>query len=85
MLSAPTYVSSRSERIESLIEVHAVLVARDGKIFDEQLRKHRVGRADVDKALRETDCELQDLRCAFLETDGSISIMTRKDGGGDAR
>jgi hypothetical protein len=48
MLSAPTYVSPRSERIESLIEGHAVLVARDGKIFDEQLRKHRVGRADVE-------------------------------------
>jgi uncharacterized membrane protein YcaP (DUF421 family) len=34
-----------------------------------------VAQAEVDRALREADCELKDMRCVFLETDGGISVL----------
>jgi len=51
---------------------------RDGKVFDEVMRRHRISQAELEEALREADCELKELRCAFLEMDGDISIMTNK-------
>lgn len=74
------HVSSRSKRMEQVIEGTPVLVGRDGKVFEEVLRTHRVGAGEMEKALREADCELKELRCAFLETDGNISIMKKKKG-----
>jgi uncharacterized membrane protein YcaP (DUF421 family) len=53
-------------------------VGKDGRILHKVLLQQHVPPADVEQALREADCELKDMRCAFLETDGSISIM-RKD------
>ena len=42
------------------------------------MRRHRISPAELDQALREADCDLAELRCAFLETDGDISVMTNK-------
>ncbi|AVS75239.1 DUF421 domain-containing protein [Paracidovorax cattleyae] len=55
--------------------VEAVLVARDGHVFRDALRRHRVSRSDWDKALREADCDESAIRLAFLEADGSIVIQ----------
>lgn len=74
------WLTARSRRAESLIQGRAVLLGRDGQVYDEVLLRERVGQADFDKALREADCRLEDMRCAFLEADGSISILKRRDG-----
>lgn len=63
--------------METLIQGRAVLLGRDGRVDDEVLLRERVGQADFDKALREADCRLEEMRCAFLEADGSISILKR--------
>ncbi len=71
------YLSTRSKRIEQLIDGVPVLLGRDGALFDGVLRKHRIGMAEVERALRESDCELAEMRSAVLETDGGISILKR--------
>lgn len=69
--------SARSRRVERLVEGDAVLIGRDGRLYDEVLRRHRVGAGDIARALREADCEVHELRLAFLEADGSISVQKR--------
>lgn len=71
------WLTARSRRVETLIQGRAVLLGRDGRVYDDVLLRERVGQADFDKALREADCRLEDMRCAFLEADGSISILKR--------
>ena len=72
------FLGSRSKRLEALLEGSPVLIGRDGEWFPQALRRHRLGAADVEKALREADCELEELHMGVLESDGSISILKRK-------
>jgi len=72
---AVAFATSRSARLQTLMEGRPVLVGRDGKIFGEVLRRHRVPVADVEQALREADCEQSDMKYACLEADGQISIL----------
>lgn len=69
--------SARSKKIEAVVEGNPILIARDGRIFHDELKRQHVGVGDMDKALREADCELDNVKCAFLETDGSISVLKR--------
>ena len=46
-------------------------------IYKGVLKEERVPEADFQQALRENDCALEDMRCAFLEADGKISILKR--------
>ncbi|MPS98050.1 MAG: DUF421 domain-containing protein [Pseudomonas sp.] len=69
------FVTARWRGAEKLLEGEAILIGRNGQIFDAVRKKHRVSQNDVEKALREADCEEQDIRCMFLEADGSISIQ----------
>lgn len=69
--------SARSKKIEAVVEGNPILIARDGCIFHDELKRQHVGVGDMDKALREADCELDNVKCAFLETDGSISVLKR--------
>jgi uncharacterized membrane protein YcaP (DUF421 family) len=72
------FASSRSQRVDTLVEGNPVLVGRDGVIYEDVLKRERVTRSDVDKALREADCELRDMRLAILEADGVINIMKKQ-------
>ena len=67
--------SSRSQRFEKLVDGSAVLIGRDGVFFDKVVRNSRLSRSDLDEALREHDCPLAEMKCAFLEADGQITIM----------
>lgn len=72
---AVAVITARSSKLQELFEGHAILVGRDGQVFDSVLRRCRVSRRDVEGALREADCDLKDTRCAFLEADGRISVL----------
>lgn len=72
------YVTARNTTLEKLAEGTPVLLGRDGEVYADALRANRVGQADVDRALREADCDLKDMRCVFLETDGGISVLKRQ-------
>lgn len=70
--------SARSKKIEDVVEGSPILVARDGRVFHDVLKRQHVGTGDMDKALREADCELENVKCAFLETDGTISVLKKQ-------
>jgi uncharacterized membrane protein YcaP (DUF421 family) len=70
--------SSRSEKADQVIEGKPVIVARDGVIYKDVLKKERVPVSDLEKALRESDCQIEDMRMAVLESDGQISILKRE-------
>ena len=76
-------LTARSARLQTLAEGSAVLIGRDGRLFAATLRRCHVPRVDVERALREADCDLEDMKYAFLEADGDISIL--KDSSGKVR
>jgi uncharacterized membrane protein YcaP (DUF421 family) len=76
---AAAWATSRSRAVGSALEGSATLIGRDGQIYKEVLKRERVPEPDVEQALREADCELTDMRCAFLEADGKISILKRQE------
>ena len=69
------FATSRSLRLQTLMEGRPLLVGRDGEIFSEVLKKHRIPVCDVEQALREADCDQADMKFACLEADGKISIL----------
>ena len=77
---AVAFLTSRSSKLQYIVEGRAVLIGRDGKLFEEALAKSRVPASDVHQALREADCDLEDMKCAFLEADGKISILKDSSG-----
>lgn len=71
------FLSSRSKTAERLLDGEPVLIARDGKVLTKTLRGHRLSRGEFDESLRENDCELHDVAQAYLEADGSISVLKK--------
>jgi uncharacterized membrane protein YcaP (DUF421 family) len=72
---AMAFASSRSRKFDQLAQGAPVLVGRDGVIYKDVLKRQRVPEADLEKALRAADCDLQDMRMVILESDGNISVM----------
>jgi len=70
-------VTARSRKADALLEGNPVLIGRDGVIYQDVLRRERVPVADVEKALRGADCDLEHMRMAILESDGNINIMKK--------
>jgi uncharacterized membrane protein YcaP (DUF421 family) len=70
------FVAARSPRARIFIEGKPVVLARDGKIFRDVLKRELVSNADFLEAMRETGCsEIEKIRVATLETNGRISIV----------
>ncbi|MCA1854920.1 DUF421 domain-containing protein [Massilia oculi] len=67
--------SSRSARFEKFVDGSAVLIGRDGVFFEKIVRRCRLSESDLEEALREHDCPRPEMKCAFLEADGQITIM----------
>ncbi|RYZ12730.1 MAG: DUF421 domain-containing protein [Myxococcaceae bacterium] len=72
--------ASRSSWMQSLTEGEPVLIGRDGHLYAATLRREHVPMLDVERALREADCDLKDMKYAFLEADGDISILKSSSG-----
>ena len=70
-------LTSHSTNMAKLFDGHPVLIGRDGKFFPEILKKCRLADADVEEALREQDKKREDMKFAFLEIDGHITIVTQ--------
>lgn len=75
---ATAWASSRSERVDQVLQGVPTLIGRDGQLYKDVLKRERVPEPDVRQALREADCSIEDMRCAFLEADGKISILKRQ-------
>lgn len=72
-------VSARSRRFDRLVSGVPVVLARNGKVFHEQLRREAVSEADFEVACRSAGCaDNQAIEIAVLETSGEITIITRR-------
>ena len=66
-----------SRKLADILDGTPVLLGRDGKIFKDVLKRCRLAESEVESALREADCKLEDMKYLFLEADGSITIQTK--------
>lgn len=71
-------ITAYSRRAANVVDGSAVLLGRDGKVFDHVRKASRVSESDIEEALREADCSLEDTQYIFLEADGKISILQKK-------
>ncbi|MBP1203133.1 uncharacterized membrane protein YcaP (DUF421 family) [Duganella sp. 1411] len=67
--------TSRSEKIAAMVDGEAVLLGRDGKVFQDAMRRNHVAKGDVDQALREANCSQDKMKCIFLEANGQITVL----------
>ena len=73
-------VSARSPRVERWVEGAPVLLARDGQVYRDVLRRELISREDFEKAMRDAGClEAADIRLAVLENNGHITLVARQD------
>ncbi len=73
-------LTSRSSRVDRLIEGSPVLLARDGQLFRDVLRREQVGRREFEQVMRQADCTgIDEVALAVLETNGHISVVRRRD------
>lgn len=73
-------LTARSFKLQTLVEGDPVLIGRDGRLHTDALKKNHVPMTDVERALREADCDLKDMKYAFLEADGGISVLKESAG-----
>lgn len=73
------WLTTRSRRMERMIEGEPVVIARDGRLLAAVLRRELVSTADFDAALRQQGCvRVEDVELALLETTGHITIIPRQ-------
>lgn len=72
-----SFLSSHSKKMSDILDGSAVLLGRDGELYDKVMKRCRISREEVDQALRCADCDIKDMRCAFLEADGQITIQKK--------
>lgn len=73
------WLSTRSRRIERLVEGEPVLIARDGKLLASVLKRELVTPTDFDAALRQQGClDISEVEMALLEINGHITIVPKR-------
>lgn len=72
------YLSSHSKQMSDLLDGSPVLLGRDGKLFDKVLKQCRLSDTEVNEALHEADCKLEEMEYVFLEADGNITIQKKR-------
>jgi uncharacterized membrane protein YcaP (DUF421 family) len=77
-----TYLMRRSRGVRKVIEGEPRLLVRDGRILRKALREEKLDPEEVETAVRAHGlASVEDVRAAILETDGSISVIPRDEGG----
>lgn len=80
-----TWASVRSSRVKKLVTSEPALLLFRGEFLDKAMRRERITEGEVRASVREAGGErLDSVQAVVLETDGSLSILIRKDpaGGG---
>jgi uncharacterized membrane protein YcaP (DUF421 family) len=71
-------LESRARWFRRVVSARPTIIVRDGRLLEDVLRRHRLGRDEVTQAARATGAgSLDEIAVAVLETDGSISVVTR--------
>jgi uncharacterized membrane protein YcaP (DUF421 family) len=69
----------RNKKMEALIEGRPDVLIHNGKLFEKTLDHAKLTHHEVMASLREAGCaSIEEVQCAILENDGSISVLTRR-------
>jgi uncharacterized membrane protein YcaP (DUF421 family) len=75
-----SWITRRSRKLEKLIDGEAEILIHNGKLRPHALEHAGLTQHDLLAALREADCaKIEDVHAAILETNGRISVLTRKE------
>ena len=78
------FLTSRSRRVEHVVEGVPKVLARNGEVFKDVLRRELVSLDDFHQAMRMNNiADPDDIALALLETNGSISVVPREAGGAE--
>ncbi len=73
------WIAARSQTFQNAVEGRAIQVGRDGQIDHRALLRQSVGASDFEEAMRRVGVEhCGEIRAAWLETDGSITIIKER-------
>lgn len=76
------WLSFRSRGFEKFAEPPPLLLVRDGKVLERNLRREMLTRDELLSKLREQSVEgVEEVRWAYLESDGQISLRRYRDDG----
>lgn len=71
-------VSAYSRKAGDIIEGTPVLLARDGKLFKDVMKKCKLSEQEVEEILRQNDVQWHETQTIFLEPDGEITVQKKK-------
>ena len=72
------FATSRSRKMEKVVEGVPVVLARRGKLYRDVLRSELVSEDDFKEALRMNNvADVEEVELALLETNGSISVVPK--------
>jgi uncharacterized membrane protein YcaP (DUF421 family) len=75
---AIAWLSVRSDAVRHQARSHPVVLVRDGEVLDDPLRAARLSHEEIRQAVRSSGIGGMELvGTAVLETDGTISVITR--------
>ena len=78
-------LTSKNLKARRLLEGEPILLVHDGRILDENMGRYAVSRPDLNAGLRAQNMiTLADVRYAFLELDGTISVIRKSEQSGTA-
>ena len=73
------WVTSRSRKLEKIVDGEAEILIHNGKLRPHALERAGLSQHQLLAALRESDCAaIADVHTAVLETNGRITVLTRK-------
>lgn len=73
-------ILSSSDKAQKVLTNTPILLMKDGEIFEENLRKALVSRADLMGKLREANVlQLSQVKAVIFETTGDVSVLHAKD------
>ena len=71
-------ITFKSKKLEELIEGRPQVVIHNGDIYEEVMAKYQITHHELDAALRRAGCEhVANVRCAMIENNGAISVITK--------
>ena len=74
-----TWVSSHFKRGDLWLQGHPVLLARDGELFEDVLKRCKIPLSNFVSSMRKHGCrDLQMVELAILEPNGSITVQKRE-------
>ncbi|EDY21923.1 conserved hypothetical protein [Chthoniobacter flavus Ellin428] len=74
-----SWITRRSRKLEKIIDGEAEILIHNGKLRPHALEKAGLTQHELLAALRESDCAaIADAHTAILETNGRITVLTRK-------